>query len=76
MKEIGIALILFATLWFLYYYVYSKLILPIILDNYAMQEVDRNPNWIISQLQYHGFDDIDIVLYTSNYHTAIQFKER
>ena len=27
---------------------------------HGMKEIDRNPKWITSKLQYYGFDDIDI----------------
>lgn len=33
----------------------------------GMKEKDRNPKWITSQLQYYGFNDVDIVLCESKW---------
>jgi hypothetical protein len=41
---------------------------------HGMKEVERNPKWVTSQLQYYGFNDIDIVLCTSKYGMLPRFR--
>lgn len=41
---------------------------------HGMKEIDRNPKWITSKLQYYGFDDIDIVLCESKWGMLPRFR--
>ena len=45
----------------LIYDIISKKIYPKLIE-YFTKEIERNPKWVTSQLQYYGFEDIDIVL--------------
>ena len=40
----------------------------------SMKEIERNPKWITSKLQYYGFDDIDIVLCESKWGMLPRFR--
>lgn len=46
--------------------IFNGIIFPKIVHK-GMTEIERNPKWIISNLQYYGFDDIDIVLCESKW---------
>ena len=52
---------------------FNKVILPEIVC-YGMKEMDRNPKWITSKLQYYGFDDIDIILCKSKWGMLPRFR--
>lgn len=51
----------------------NRIIFPYFMKR-DMKEVDRNPNWVVSKLQYYGFNDIDIVLYESKMFSYTQFR--
>lgn len=53
--------------------IFSKIIFPKIIYK-GMKEVDRNPKWITSKLQYYGFTDIDIVLCESKWGMLPRFR--
>lgn len=57
----------------LLYNVLNKIIIPKIID-YSIKEIDRNPKWVTSRLQYYGFDDIDIVLCECPFHRLPRFR--
>lgn len=52
---------------------FNKVIFPKMVYH-GMKEIDRNPKWITSKLQYYGFDDIDIVLCTSKWGMLPRFR--
>lgn len=44
------------------------------MERRAAIEVGRNPKWIISQLPYYGFYDVDFVLFKSKLNTMPHFR--
>lgn len=52
---------------------FNKVIFPKMVYR-GMKEIDRNPKWITSKLQYYGFDDIDIVLCESKWGMLPRFR--
>ena len=72
MTEIAI-LFVSACIAYIIWDITSKIIMPKIVYK-SMKETERNPKWITSELQYYGFDDIDIVLYESNWITRPCFR--
>ena len=53
--------------------IFNRVIFPKLV--YAgMKEIERNPKWIMSKLQYYGFEDIDIILCTSVFGMLPQFR--
>lgn len=65
--------ILIAMVSYILWDIFRKIILPKII-NHGMKELDRNPKWVTSQLQYYGFNDIDIVLCESKYGMLPRFR--
>ena len=53
--------------------IFNKIIFPKIVHR-GMKEIDRNPKWITSKLQYYGFNDIDIVLCESKWGMLPRFR--
>ena len=52
---------------------FNRIIFPKMVYH-GMKEIDRNPKWITSKLQYYGFDDIDIVLCESKWGMLPRFR--
>lgn len=50
-----------------------RIIYPKII-RFGMKELHRNPKWIMSKLQYYGFDDIDIILCKSKWGNLPRFE--
>lgn len=42
--------------------------------HHGIKEIERNPKWVTSQLQYYGFNDIDIVLCESKWGMLPRFR--
>ena len=55
------------------WWLFSNIIIPKIIK-YGMKEKDRNPKWITSQLQYYGFNNVDIVLCESKWGNLPYFR--
>ena len=53
--------------------IFNKIIFPKLVYH-GMKEIDRNPKWITSKLQYYGFSDIDIVLCESKWGMLPRFR--
>ena len=53
--------------------IFNKIIFPKMVYH-GMKEIERNPKWITSQLQYYGFNDIDIVLCESKWGMLPRFR--
>lgn len=53
--------------------IFNKIIFPKIVYH-GMKEIERNPKWITSKLQYYGFNDIDIVLCKSKWGMLPRFR--
>lgn len=53
--------------------IFNKVIFPKLVYH-GMKEIDRNPKWITSKLQYYGFSDIDIVLCESKWGMLPRFR--
>ena len=53
--------------------IFNKVIFPKLVYH-GMKEIDRNPKWITSKLQYYGFNDIDIVLCESKWGMLPRFR--
>lgn len=53
--------------------IFNKVIFPKMVYR-GMKEIDRNPKWITSRLQYYGFSDIDIVLCESKWGMLPRFR--
>lgn len=68
-----LAILLSVIIVFICYKIFDKIIFPNMVYK-GMIETDRNPKWVISQLQYYGFDDIDIVLCKSKWGMLPRFR--
>lgn len=53
--------------------IFNRVIFPKMVTK-GMKELDRNPKWITSQLQYYGFHDIDIILCKSKWGMLPRFR--
>ena len=53
--------------------IFNRIIFPKMVYH-GMKEIDRNPKWITKELQYYGFNDIDIVLCTSKWGMLPRFR--
>lgn len=53
--------------------IFNKIIFPKMVYH-GMKEIERNPKWITSKLQYYGFNDIDIVLCESKWGMLPRFR--
>lgn len=53
--------------------IFDRIIFPKMVYH-GMKEIERNPNWVTSQLQYYGFEDIDIVLCESKWGMLPRFR--
>lgn len=56
-----LSLILVILVIYLFYHIFDKKIFPKLVDRHT-KEIEKNPKWITSRLQYYGFDDIDFIL--------------
>jgi hypothetical protein len=52
---------------------FNEIIFPKMVRN-GMKEIERNPKWILSQLHYYGFSDIDIILCESKWGMLPRFR--
>lgn len=52
---------------------FNKFIYPRIVKNNFV-EIERNPKWIMSELNYYGFDDIDIIVSENKFYSLPYFK--
>lgn len=53
--------------------IFDRVIFPKMVIH-GMKETDRNPKWVTSQLQYYGFNDIDIILCESKWGMLPRFR--
>lgn len=66
-------ILLIACSSYLIWDIFNKIIFPKMV-RHGMKEVERNPKWIMSKLQYYGFDDIDIILCKSKWGMLPSFR--
>lgn len=59
-------------IWILWDIFYHR-IFPIIIRK-GMKELERNPKWITSRLNYYGFSDVDIVICESKWGMLPRFR--
>lgn len=73
MKEelfaLGLIIILIYGIWC----IFNEIIFPKLVKK-GTTEIERNPKWITSELQYYGFSDIDIITCKSKYGMLPRFK--
>ena len=68
------AILLFMLIgFFISWRIFDRFIFPKMI-HHGMKEIERNPKWVTSQLQYYGFNDIDIVLCESKWGMLPRFR--
>ena len=70
--ETAVLLLILIT-FYMVWRIFDRVIFPKMVYH-GMKEIERNPKWVTSQLQYYGFNDIDIVLCESKWGMLPRFR--